>query len=52
MSHGSLREVETHIHIAARLHYIDEARKEEVLAQCGEVGRILNGLLNSLNKNS
>ena len=50
IAHGSLREVETHIHIAARLHYINEARKQEILAQCGEVGKLLNGLWNSLAK--
>ena len=48
MSHGSLREVETHIHIAARLGYIDFRQKDTILSQCAEVGRLVNGLSNSL----
>jgi four helix bundle protein len=48
IAHGSLREIETHIHIAARLGYIDELRKETILSECAEVGRLVNGLSNSL----
>jgi four helix bundle protein len=45
---GSLREVETHVYIAGRVKYIDENQKELILSQCAEVGRLINGLLNSL----
>ena len=48
MAHGSLREIETHIHIAARLGYINQGQKETILSQCGEVGRLVKGLSNSL----
>ena len=48
MSYGSLREVETHIHIAARLGYIDFRQKDTIVSQCAEVGRLVNGLSNSL----
>jgi four helix bundle protein len=48
IAHGSLREVETHIHIAARLGYIEEAQRQTILVQRAEVGRLVNGLANSL----
>jgi four helix bundle protein len=48
IAHGSLREVETHIHIAARLGYVDELQKKIILSECAEVGRLVNGLSNSL----
>jgi four helix bundle protein len=48
IAHGSLREVETHVHIALRLRYIDFDRRERVHAQCAEVGRLIKGLSNSL----
>jgi four helix bundle protein len=50
ISHGSLRELETQILIAARLSYMNESSKCEVLALASEVGRLTNGLLNTLNK--
>jgi four helix bundle protein len=48
IAHGSLLEVETHVRIAARLQYISVPREQDALAQCGEIGRLLNGLLNAL----
>jgi four helix bundle protein len=48
IAHGSLREVETHTHIGARLRYIDDNQNREILAQCAEVGRLITGLSNSL----
>lgn len=45
---GSLTEVETQILIARELGYLAHDESENVLAATAEVGRILNGLLNSL----
>lgn len=48
ISYGSLREVETQILIAKRLNYLREAQTEELLGLAGEIGRLINGLSNSL----
>jgi four helix bundle protein len=48
IAHGSLREVETQTHIAARLGYIRENQRQEALSQCAEVGRLITGLAKSL----
>jgi four helix bundle protein len=48
IGHGSLREVETQIMIARRLQCINEAQAERLLNLTGEVGRLINGLSNSL----
>ena len=45
---GSLCEVETQILIAVRLRYLTERNVERVLLGAGEVGRLVNGLMNSL----
>jgi four helix bundle protein len=50
VAQGSLMEVETQISIAQRLGYIEERSETEILAATAEVGRLLNGLCNSLNK--
>lgn len=50
IAHGSLREVETQAIIAQRLAYIGEPMANKILNLAGEVGRIVNGLENSLNK--
>jgi four helix bundle protein len=50
ISHGSLREVETHGFIAARLQYILDEDLKQLLDRCSEVGRLLNGLSNSLSR--
>jgi four helix bundle protein len=50
IAYGSLREVETQILIAARLHYLAEKNTEDVMQRAGEVGRLLNGLMASLDK--
>src|SRR5262245_48192872 len=46
--HGSLREVETQILIAERLHYLSRAQIEPLMYLTSEVGRLINGLINSL----
>ncbi len=48
ISHGSVREVETQILIATRLHYLAENVAHETLQLTGEVGRLINGLSNAL----
>ena len=48
IAYGSLREVETQILIAGRLGYIGEEKNEEALEQTSKVGRLLNGLMRSL----
>lgn len=49
ISHGSLREVETQLLIAARLKYIDDSTAAAVLQLAAKVGRLITGLHNSLN---
>jgi len=45
---GSLMEVETQILISQELGYLERDQSEQLLSASAEVGRILNGLLNSL----
>jgi four helix bundle protein len=45
IAHGSLRELETHLMLAARLSYIAERAASETLDQCSEVGRLISGLI-------
>src|ERR1700687_4119917 len=45
---GSLMEVETQVLLARELGYLEHDESESLLAAAAEVGRILNGLLNSL----
>jgi len=50
IAYGSLREVETQILIAQRLEYLVQGKVEKVLSRAGEVGRLLNGLMASLER--
>jgi four helix bundle protein len=45
---GSLCEVETQLLIGQRLGYLDEKSADDVLTLAAEVGRLLNGLMKSL----
>lgn len=45
---GSLCEVETFLHIAVRLRYLDRKHTEELFALLDEEGRMLRGLQKSL----
>ncbi len=45
---GSLCEVQTQVFIAHRLGYVPQERKENVIAMTDELGRILNGLIASV----
>jgi len=47
---GSLAELETQILLAERLEYTDRPQAEALLKQIVEVGKLLNGLINSLKK--
>jgi four helix bundle protein len=47
---GSLAEIETQILIAKDLDYLSEIDMNHILDISAEVGRVLNGLLNSLMK--
>ena len=48
IAHGSLRELETQVIIASRLHYLGKEHSDRLLAQAAEVGRLLQGLMRSL----
>jgi len=48
IAHGSLREIETQILIAQRLAYFNATQTETLLADCSEVGKLLNGLIRSI----
>ena len=48
IANGSLQEVETQILIAQRLEYLSESESMAFMDICCEVGRLLNGLLRSL----
>lgn len=48
VTYGSLMETETQIQIAANLLYCSSEEADDLFAKCGEVGRLLNGLLRSL----
>jgi len=50
IAHGSLRELETQIHIAQRLDYLKTPEFQSLQTGCGEVGRLINGLSNSLGR--
>ena len=47
---GSLMEVETYVLLAQELSYLESDQSESLLARTAEVGKILNGLLNSLGR--
>jgi four helix bundle protein len=47
IAHGSLREVETQLTLALRCGLATEDAVRPVLDLCGEVGRLLNGLIRS-----
>lgn len=50
ISRGSLNEVETRLTLAMRYNYLSEADHDDLLVRCGEVGRMLNGLIDSLER--
>ncbi len=50
IAYGSLMEVETHLQIAARLAYIAQSELDSLVVKTNEIGRMLNGLMQSLNR--
>ena len=46
---GSLSELETQIILCEKLEYLEKTKTEELLAECSEIGKMLNGLLYRLN---
>jgi four helix bundle protein len=47
---GSLMELETQVLIAERLGYVTSSDARDLLQSAAEVGKVLNGLVNSLQK--
>jgi len=50
IARGSLEEVKYQLLLAKDLHYIDEQKYKGMITLSQEVGRLLNGLIVSLNK--
>ena len=50
VARGSVFEIETQIAIAEGLGFLAEPQGRELLKRCGEVGRLLNGLIRSVRK--
>ena len=50
ISQGSLRELETHLLISRRLDYLGEDTMQQLMELAGEVGRLINGLADSLSR--
>jgi four helix bundle protein len=51
IANGSLKELETHLLIAGRLHYVNENETDAVLERCSEIGRMLAGLIQKPRQN-
>ena len=52
IANGSLMEVETLITVAERLGYISEEQERNILSYTAEIGKMLSGLLRSLDPES
>jgi four helix bundle protein len=50
VSYGSLRELETQVILAGRLRLVSDDDRHQMIEQCAEVGRLLNGLMKSLRR--
>jgi four helix bundle protein len=48
IANGSLKELETLLLIADRLHYVKESEIRPALARCAEIGRMLASLIQKL----
>ncbi len=48
VAYGSLGELETHVRLAKRLQFMNTDAVRDILRQTAEVGRLVNGLANSL----
>jgi len=47
---GSLYEVEYYIHLSGRLRYLQASEQEELTSQCSEAAKVLQGFINSLDR--
>jgi four helix bundle protein len=52
IAHGSIRELETHVMLAERLRFIPSHTAGELLDSAAEVGRLVTGLANSIERRS
>ncbi|MFB3923950.1 MAG: four helix bundle protein [Terriglobia bacterium] len=50
IAQGSLKELETHLLLAERVGLTSPTTLEVVISQCGDVGRMLRGLIRSLQR--
>ena len=50
IAYGSLQETETQIMLAHRIGYLQDAHQAQLLTQCAEVGKLINGLSQSVSK--
>jgi len=50
IAYGSLSELETQLELARRLKYVSDTDAQRLLDQIAEVGKMLNGLKNSLKR--
>jgi four helix bundle protein len=50
IAYGSLLELETQILLAARIFYLRESQTRSLMDPTAEVGKLLNGLMKSLNR--
>ncbi len=50
IAHGSLREIEAQLYIAAELTYLSPDEFSQLDEACVEVGRMLNGLMSSVRR--
>ncbi len=50
IAHGSLCELETHLEVAKRLDFPDPDATDRLLDRTGEVGRLLRGLIASIDR--
>ena len=50
IAHGSLLETETQLLLAGRLDFLDRQSESKLLTLSSEVGRLINGLSNSLKR--
>jgi len=50
IAHGSVRELETQTILASRLGFISRKDSDTLARECGEVGRLITGLMNSIER--
>ena len=50
VSYGSLRELETQVILAGRLRLVSDEDRRQLIDECAEVGRLLNGLMKSIRR--